>query len=213
MSKRGGILGLGMSLTRSEADGAYVPRYNPSGAAAGLVLSSRFIESAASVIGDDAPGTFSVRRFNGTPQAPTAVLSGEVAGLLTTIAWNGTAWVTTSQIRTGQLENVTATAHGAELVFRTVELGGTNLRSVVAMRAALGTGDIIGAQTVLRVVPTTAGTGALRTPLNTASVVDWGQDTLGFYNVARVARQLVPLGSTTDTVINALNALGLIRLA
>jgi hypothetical protein len=63
---------------------------------------------------------------------------------------------------------------------------------------------------VLRFVP--VSTAALRNPADTGNVVEWGADVLGFFNVAPVARQLVPLGSTPDQIINALNNLGLFRL-
>lgn len=54
--------------------------------------------------------------------------------------------------------------------------------------------------------------GRLRNPANSANVVEWGADTLGFYNVAPTTRQTVPLGSTTDTLLTALATLGLIAL-
>jgi hypothetical protein len=62
----------------------------------------------------------------------------------------------------------------------------------------------------LDIRPTTRG--RLMNITDTTPVFEWGADVAGFFGVTPAARQLVPIGSSTDDVINALNTLGLFRL-
>lgn len=91
---------------------------------------------------------------------------------------------------------------------------GTALQTDVALVRVVsggsGVAEVIGRQNVLRIVPVAAG--ELRNSGNTDHVIQWGADTLGFFGAGAVARPTVPLGSSTDDLLNALATLGLIGL-
>lgn len=96
----------------------------------------RFLASAVdeacriTSIGYGAAGTPQVNlaHANGTPAAPTAVVNNDGLGLISSIGYNGAAWVSTGLFRYVATENWTGTANGTDLVLETTA-NGTTTRS------------------------------------------------------------------------------------
>lgn len=148
----------------------------------------------------------------GTLAAPTASQNGNNLLTVTGIGFGATVARVAASIVIVARENFTDSASGGALDIRSVPVGTATAITTHRLQSAAGTGEFLSIQATYRFIPSSTGVIQIRNRTNTANVIETGADDIGFYGVARVARQLVPLGSTTDTVINALNALGLVRL-
>lgn len=151
-------------------------------------------------------------RFNGSFQAPTALLVNQTGATFEARGYDGVGLNRAlAQLAGRARENVTPTAHGGEWIFSATRVGTTSIDSLFIVRSGgVGIAEQVGFAATMRMIPNTEG--QLRNPSNSENRFAWDGTGLSFFNVPTVGRQLVPLGSTTDQVITALNSLGLFRL-
>jgi hypothetical protein len=144
------------------------------------------------VFRENVQGVFAAARINGSFQAPTGLLINQITasytgeavevdtGLLTQIA----------QLQVVAQENVTSTQRGARWRFFAGRPGSTTQDLVLAVEPrSAGVSGLVAGQSVQRSIP--AGTWQLRNAADTASVIEWGANTLGFYNAAPIAKPTV----------------------
>lgn len=154
---------------------------------------------------------FRLIQAGGTAQAPVATANGQNLGTFAWSGYSGSAELNGIELQGVTREAFSPTTAGSYFAVRAVDVGTATLKSIIFVQGGgVGVGEISMRQGDSRIVPTAAF--RVRNPANTGNVIDSGNDDLSFFNVPRVSRQLVPLGSSSDTIINALNNLGLFRL-
>lgn len=152
-------------------------------------------------------------RFNGTWDAPTAVNSNQTIVNFEGSGHNGSSVVSGGFIRLIARTLWSAAQNPAEMLLSVVPLGQVNPVFVTYFGSdAVGTSYERNGQTTHYVRPQAGGSRDYRDDTDTSTLFSHGVGGLSFFAVPRTTRQLVPLGSTPDDIINALNNLGLFRL-
>lgn len=95
-----------------------------------------------------------------------------------------------AEVRSLLRENATATARGAAIQFSVAALGTSSNRVVlVADSDGAGLSNLKAGDGVLRLIPLSTVQG--RNVANTGNVIEWGANTLGFFNAAPTAKLTV----------------------
>jgi hypothetical protein len=117
---------------------------------------------------------FTFGRANGTADAPTGVLSGEVVGSFEASATldTGTSRVAIARFEFVARENITATAQGGEFRIYARDLAGTSERTLARYRSGgSGIAEWLSGQAALRFIPATSGSFAWRNAANSADTM------------------------------------------
>lgn len=152
-------------------------------------------------------------RSRGTVQTPTGALSGDAIGALSMLPVldGGLAIAEAAQFAAVLRENAVSGSVGTLWRLRAANIGSSALQDLLDVYGlGVGVAGVSSPQGTLRMFA--ASSLQIRNPANSSSLFEADATGLAFFNVPTVARQLVPLGSTTDQVITALNNLGLFRL-
>lgn len=127
-------------------------------------------------------------RYAGTVDTPTQITAGTRVGDFSAFAYDGSAPVLIGRMTWTPSVNVTTTAKDGKLSFAVGR--GSSLPTVFGMTSsASGISALTAEQASARLVP--QGTWQGRNVANTGNVIEWGADTLGFYNVAPIARPTI----------------------
>jgi len=202
-----------LGISRNAADGRYVPRYNPAGAAAGVISSPRTVETSFDVLRVNASAVNRQRRVNGSVESPTQVLSGEAIGGYAFGAYDGAGtYQTVAQMRAVALENIGPSATGTRLDIQVGQLANANIRLAASYTSSLNLAKWLGGQTVTYFVPVSSM--AARNPSDTASLIEWNATGLGFFGSAPIAKPTVTGAKAGNAALTSLctqlAALGLI---
>jgi hypothetical protein len=153
-------------------------------------------------------------RINGTFAAPTQNLASDTmqAFFANALTDTGTL-VTPTSYQASLRENATATTFGSQQEFFVCDLGAAVLKSVLRIRGGgANIGEWGGQQATTRIVVLT--TGQIRTPANTANLIEWNATGLGFNNSAPIAKPTITgsrgANAALASLLTALASYGLV---
>lgn len=149
-------------------------------------------------------------RARGSLQVPAAVQGDDELGAVEFAGYDSLAVGVGASIVGRATFGWSPTNHGTRLLYRIVPVSSTTPQNAFSMNATTTASTFEGWRPTMRIVPF-GGTGQLRDSADSQSLMTWISNTLSFFGVPTVTRRLVPLGSTTDQVITALQELGLFR--
>lgn len=170
----------------------------------------RVVRFGATNAGAQVQGVFA----RGTPDAPTAVQSGDGLLALGGQGFDGSDFNQQASVRIVATEAWTSSARGAEVQIAATASGSTTQQGVINFRraSAATAAEMVSGSGTLRLIPLASAT--LRNPSNTADLIEWNATGLGFFGTAPIAKPTVTGSRSGNAALASLcaqlAALGLI---